>query len=87
MTSAYLVVSVMKMSWQTRNSSDSSAWITCVVFGSVWATSSPKMNIDFRSPATAASNIFGIVSPFSRERLTPQRSSNMVATASSLTGR
>ena len=60
-TSAKLVVSVSKMSWQTRNSSDSSALTTCAVSGSVWATSSPKMYIAFRSPATAASNISGIL--------------------------
>jgi hypothetical protein len=60
-TSAYFVVSVSKMSWQTRNSRFSSAATTCAVFGSVCATSSPKMYIAFRSPATAASNICGIV--------------------------
>ena len=60
-TSAYFVVSFSKISWQTRNSSDSSAATTCAVFGSVCATSSPKMYIALRSPATAASNICGIV--------------------------
>ncbi len=59
-TSAYWVVSVSKMSWQTRNSRFSRAATTCAVFGSVCATSSPKMYIAFRSPATAASNICGI---------------------------
>ena len=60
-TSAYLVVSFSKISWQTRNSRLSSAATTWAVSGSVWATSSPKMYIAFSSPATAASNISGIL--------------------------
>ena len=60
-TSAYLVVSFSKISWQTTNSRFSSAAVTCAVSGSVCATSSPKMYIAFRSPATAWSNISGIL--------------------------
>ena len=86
-TSANLVVSVSKMSWQTRKSSDSSAATTCLVFGSVWATSSPKMYIALRLPSTAASNISGIFMPRSRFMVTPQRASKVSLTASSVTGR
>jgi hypothetical protein len=87
MTSAYLVVSFSKISWQTTNSRLSSAATTCVVSGSVWATSSPKMYIAFRSPAIAASNICGIVYPFWRESGTPHACSKERATSSSATER
>ena len=60
-TSAYLVVSFSKISWQTTNSRLSIALMTWAVSGSVWAMSSPKMYIAFRSPAIAASNISGIL--------------------------
>ncbi len=59
--------------------------MTCVVFGSVCATSSPKMYIAFSSPATAASNISGIFSPRSRFIVTPHAASKRAATASSAT--
>ena len=45
------------------------------VFGSVCATSSPKMYIAFSRPSTAASNISGIFIPRSRFISTPQRRS------------
>ena len=54
------------------------------VFGSVCATSSPKMYIAFRLPSTAASNISGIFIPGSRFISTPQRRSNDEVTASSV---
>ena len=60
-TSAYLVVSFSKISWQTMNSRLSSACWTCAVSGSVCAMSSPNTYIAFSSPATAASNISGIL--------------------------
>lgn len=57
------------------------------MLGSVCATSSPKMYIAFNRPSTAASNICGIVWPFSRDSATPQRSSKQRATSSSPTER
>jgi hypothetical protein len=61
MTSACVVVSSSKISWQTTNSRLSIALMTCAVSGSVCAMSSPKMYIALSSPAIAASNISGIL--------------------------
>ncbi len=49
-TSAISPVSLMKMSWQTRNSSLSSAWRACSRFGSLIIGFSPNTNMPRTAP-------------------------------------
>ncbi len=62
-TCANLAVSLRNRSCTTTSSSRRSAAVTCWVFGSDWAMSSPCTNSARNVPSTAASNMFGMRSP------------------------
>ena len=86
-TCANLAVSLRNRSCTTTSSIAASAAMTCLVFGSDWAMSSPCTNSARNVPSIAASNMFGMRSPGSARSVVPHRFSKTVRTASSDTCR
>src|SRR6185436_13251867 len=86
-TCAYLAVSLWKMSWITRHSSDDSAAVTYDVLESDYARSSPWMYMPLKLPSSAASNMLGMRSPCSPLSFTFHRDSKAPRTESSETWR
>ncbi|MNZ76131.1 hypothetical protein D3C78_946290 [compost metagenome] len=81
-TWANLAVSLRKISCTTTHSIADKAAVTCWVFGSLWAMSSPWQYRPLKLPPSAASNMLGMRNPGSGCRVTFHACSNCARTTS-----